>query len=346
MIVANKEMLTVVKIYSCNELILRESFDLSVKGIELGLRRANPESEKRFDPQTVIVSAEGRGQINENVAERLTQLESGKVPIGSSEWRTFDHSLRPGDDIGKWLLPRAILPENVRNSFSAIESKIDEALDLLVEYVRWREASTRFRRPFRVLFERCRWRVGDGSWCLLPQDSHVELIDNSLLDIGPALIANLRKEIGEFRGEPLSHELWREAWALLDEGPRSALLMGVAAGEVGFKELIAELVPDAKWLALHMPSPPLATLVESYLPLLPVRQMFDGKIRQPTKPNMDELKKAVSRRNNAVHRGEIVSRSDAKRALVLIRELLWLFDFYAGSDWARSRAMGLVGLSS
>lgn len=83
-IVANKEMLTVVKIYSCNELILRESFDLSVKGIELGLRRANPESEKRFDPQTVIVSAEGRGQINENVAERLTQLESGKVPIGSS----------------------------------------------------------------------------------------------------------------------------------------------------------------------------------------------------------------------------------------------------------------------
>ncbi len=55
--------------------------------------------------------------------------------------------------------------------------------------------------------------------------------------------------------QPLAHELFREAAEQQSENPRSCLILGVAAAEVGFKQLVGSLVPDAKWLADNAPSP-------------------------------------------------------------------------------------------
>lgn len=338
---AEKQILSVSKAYSCRELVIQDDFDLTVSNVQIRVLRSMDRTVAELG--SVVLSAEGRCGINESVAARLAELGSGIVPSGSSDWKTMDKTYRPGDEFGNLVLPRRILPENVRNSLSTVERAIDAALKLLVEYVRWRKAATRFRQPLGLLLDQCRWRVASEEWRTLPQDLHARFLDNSQVEIGSEFVACLGKSIGEFRGEPASHELWREAWAIHGEGPRSALLMGVAAAEVGFKELTARLVPDAEWLVLNIPSPPLVTLIQEYLPKLPVRQRFDGEVRLPTKQNIDQLKKIVGRRNSAIHRGEPVSVEEAESALVLIRQLLWLFDFYGGSDWAKSRAAGITG---
>src|SRR5882724_4834683 len=65
---------------------------------------------------------------------------------------------------------------------------------------------------------------------------------------GPMTPANeLCKEVVELRNagtqEPLGHQLFREAWNHRNLRPRSALVIGVAAAEVGFKQLVGSLAP-------------------------------------------------------------------------------------------------------
>lgn len=66
--------------------------------------------------------------------------------------------------------------------------------------------------------------------------------------------------------QPLAHELWRESWNLRHASPRSSLVVGVAAAEVGIKQLIALLVPGAESLVEHLPSPSVTTLIRRVLP--------------------------------------------------------------------------------
>ena len=53
--------------------------------------------------------------------------------------------------------------------------------------------------------------------------------------------------------EPIGHELFLEAWELRKSNPRSALIIGMSAAEVGFKQCIGKLVRDAEWLATNAP---------------------------------------------------------------------------------------------
>jgi hypothetical protein len=79
--------------------------------------------------------------------------------------------------------------------------------------------------------------------------------DRSQLEPGGlAAVADL---VTSSQREPVAHELWREAWNLRHTNPRSSLVIGVAAAEVGLKQLIAASVPDAASLVENIPSPPL-----------------------------------------------------------------------------------------
>jgi hypothetical protein len=104
--------------------------------------------------------------------------------------------------------------------------------------------------------------------------------------------------------EPVSEELLREAEAQPHANPRSSLLLAVAAAEIGFKELVADLVPGAEWLALNLQSPPLVKMLKEYLPMLPVR--VGGPALPPPKPIPQILDDAVRRRNELSHRGDPV----------------------------------------
>jgi hypothetical protein len=54
--------------------------------------------------------------------------------------------------------------------------------------------------------------------------------------------------------EPVALQLFREAWELKRSNPRSALAIGIAAAEIGVKDLIASLIPNALWLVTPSPA--------------------------------------------------------------------------------------------
>jgi hypothetical protein len=80
---------------------------------------------------------------------------------------------------------------------------------------------------------------------------------DGLSTIDPDGLQQVATMVGEQVRQPLAHEMWREAWNLQYRSPRSSLVIGVAAAEVGFKHLVALLVPPVESLVEHIPSPPL-----------------------------------------------------------------------------------------
>jgi len=101
------------------------------------------------------------------------------------------------------------------------------------------------------------------------------------------------------------------------------------------KQLIAALVPDARWLVEELPSPPLSTMVKDYLKELPIRADVPPARRSP-KHLRRLLHDAVEARNQVVHRGTTPAVS-LRETLTGIREFLYLLDFYCGHSWAIER---------
>jgi hypothetical protein len=121
---------------------------------------------------------------------------------------------------------------------------------------------------------------GDGSGWLkvsLARSIHLGVgmaFKKSLKDVPPEEIVRM-VESGD--QEPVAHQLFREAWELRSSNPRSAIAIGIAAAEIGVKDLIASVVPNAHWLVKETPSPPVVKILREYLPMLPVRGRFQQK---------------------------------------------------------------------
>jgi hypothetical protein len=135
--------------------------------------------------------------------------------------------------------------------------------------------------------------------------------------------------------EPLGRQLFREAWSQKDSRPRSALVIGVAAAEVGFKKLVGSLVPQAQWLVDEVQTPSLYKMLSKFLPTLPVRARFEGKSVCPPKALLHQLEEAVKCRNKLVHAGEPPPRWDKlEEMLRSVNDFLWICDVYEGHVWA------------
>jgi len=131
--------------------------------------------------------------------------------------------------------------------------------------------------------------------------------------------------------EPFAHELWREAWGLRLAHPRSALLIGVSALEVGIKHHIAKVVPDAEWLILELQSPPVHRLLNEYVPA--VHDLDEGSLLTAEEKSL--LRKSIERRNRITHAGDqTVDEQMLDNALHLIRGLLRRLDALRGHTWA------------
>jgi hypothetical protein len=147
--------------------------------------------------------------------------------------------------------------------------------------------------------------------------------------------------------EPLAHQLFREAWEQRDINPRSALVIGVAALEAGVKEAAADLVPDTRWLLENLQSPPIDRLLRDFVPLMPARNTFDGAVLPPHRETLKSLRSAINARNKVAHTGKVPPQDETLSSILTpagieetlrsIREVLWLIDYYRGSEWAIQR---------
>jgi hypothetical protein len=228
-----------------------------------------------------------------------------------------------------------LFPKQFQEFTSQVHHKLAESIRLTARVIRWRWAIKSSHKPINST-RGVSWSFDNQSWLAMPTDLY--LVGGGFefyFRVSARLHGEMEALIKAGKTEPLGHELFLEAWGLRSGNPRSALIIGMSAAEVGFKQCIGKLVPDAEWLANNAPTPPLDKMLSSYLPLLPAKLRIEGHVLKPSLRIRSAIKKGIEARNHSVHVGSEPPRGDDLEELLLsIRDLLYLLDFYCGFEWA------------
>jgi hypothetical protein len=229
-------------------------------------------------------------------------------------------------------------PEAVQSFGADLRDHLREAAEKAVKLLRWFRGGSDGHNPIGAVGGLA-YSVDGNQWRPLSTTA----IGNLVIICGiPCLkmTDEVAAAVADLWGteEPLAHELFREAAEQEHKNPRSSLVLSVAAVEVGFKQLVGNLVPDAKWLADNVPSPPLVTMLTDYLPALPTEFRVAGAKPKVPGKLIDTLKKAVLLRNQVAHgKSPKISGSSLHGILAAIHDCLYLFDCYHGHRWAWDR---------
>ena len=223
-----------------------------------------------------------------------------------------------------------------------IYNELSDAAVRTFGVIRWRCALVGPVRPYVSLG--MEWSEDGTVWHSFPRDITLRVGAATVqrkLRSGDA--AELESMISAGAQEPLAHILLREARAAatVTASYSSALIMAMAALEIGAKHLIGKLVPQAEWLAVEAPTPPIVRVLTDYLPTLPARLVLKGKPVIPPQGLIDTLRKATTARNTAIHAGSRELPLDfVNRVVAAVSDMLCIFDFYAGSAWALDHLTG------
>ena len=278
---------------------------------------------------TTVCTAQATLRLSSRLEQDFQALSRSELPEGARSEAEIDKSLG-------YSLPFDLYPEHLRQFLSDTGRYLNAAASVVARLVRWRTDSTLgSHRPFDS-FLRSEWSWDGETWLPLPfrGSGYVKALGAPRLD--ERARASVQEMLEHGVREPVSEELLREAEAQATPSPRSALLLAVAAVEVGFKELVAALVPDAAWLAMEVPSPPLGKMLKEYLPLLPV--LAGAPAAPPPKPFPRILDDAVQRRNTLAHSGaEPPTHEELEALLDCVHTILRQFAYYRGQTWARSQ---------
>ncbi len=219
----------------------------------------------------------------------------------------------------------------LRDTMGTLYTNVVRSITIL----RWRCGLTEGPpHPFRNV--KLEYSTDGESWLNAPDfrkfELHVSYSVNRQL--GPQIGKEVVELIKTQTEEPLGRQLFREAWALKNANPRSALIIGVAAAEVGFKRLVGYLVPHSEWLMDEIQTPSLEKMLHSFLPTLPVNAQFKGKVLRPPRILLKQLTEAVKCRNKAVHVGQAPpNKTELVQMLRAISDFLWICDLYSGQAW-------------
>jgi hypothetical protein len=240
-----------------------------------------------------------------------------------------------------WDVPEELKP-SLDPFVRSIHEKLTEALHATYTILRWRHALGGTVKPFSSA--RLEWSRTGRKWTELPGPFTPVWIDWNFRKL--SFSSNEADEAKVFlrngTQEPVAHELFREAWDQCAESPRAALVIGMAAAEIGVKDFIAQRVPDAAWLMKEAAAQDWIKLLSDYLPTLlgeaPLRFVSGMDERRTHKdPVIRSLRNGVTLRNGVVHRADQQppSQKDVRNVLLAVRDVLYLLDYYASHKWAR-----------
>jgi HEPN domain-containing protein len=290
-------------------------------------------------PDTVVLEVTGDFNPPRRSAEALRDLAQGMLPADSN----------PEDDLASVIEERRLpaagrglrfseLPNPLRDFSREVARQLVSTATDIFGLIRWRRAMP---GPIEALWSRgiegIEWLDDTGNWHRLPPDIKFEMDPAYILPRStPEEITDLEAMAASGIREPLAHSLFREAQRA--SGQReyaSALVMAIAALEIGVKQLIGTLVPGAEWLALHSPSPPLEQILRDYFPTILADESVGGYVASPTAHLMETVRDAVFSRNVTVHRGHGELQPDfIARVLGAVADILWMCDYFTGQKWA------------
>ena len=220
----------------------------------------------------------------------------------------------------------------------------DSINDMLTEYarntittLRWRLSLSGSHNPFQSFL----WLYGslDGStWFRLPTTTTVSVSDMLVPKVTQQLSEEIVGMVSNRILESVYHEIYRETALHSSSDRRAALVLGIAAAEIGCKKLVSNLVPNSTWLMSEIPSPPLISLLRDYLPIIEPRFSISPEL-------IRVLEAGVQKRNQIVHgKSTSVDHKQVSSVLSAVKGLLFWFDFYSGYEWSEQYARGSENL--
>lgn len=264
---------------------------------------------------------------NQSVFDRI---ERNEIIEDGARW-----AQRYKDGKGKEIFLPSLdkFPQHFRSLVRQVNRELLEAVRVVVDAIRWRTNTLGPHNPISVigLF----WSKDKEFWHPAPLALSVRIEEFPAVCIDEEVRSDINEIIKNGLREPVHHELFREAWRQRNENPRSSLVMGVAALEAAIKTTIGNLIPSASWLVENLPSPPVTRLLQEYVPRLPAINKIEGKVVSPPKHIMASIKQAVTIRNQVAHiGGKAPSPERLDNILQVIRDVMWLLDYYCGYAWA------------
>jgi hypothetical protein len=287
-------------------------------------------------PECAALCVKKTCQPSQEVHDSLAELASGKLPVGSNLEFVKNQVDANGQFKPGFAVPLAALPDFLQKFCHTIYDELYETGQSWAQLLRWRLGLTS-GQPQALYFKNLEFCMDGQSWHPLAQFISLKIrfgIPESSSGITGEVLESAAELRQKNESEPISRVMFREAWNLQQGNLRSALMIGYAAVETGCKEFIGKLVPNAKWLAMEAPTPPLPSILKNYLPTLPVRLTVGGRVFIP-----DRLRKAVREameaRNTLAHSGVLDLTADQlENILRCFNDLLWLLDLYGGQRWA------------
>jgi hypothetical protein len=298
------------------------------------LRAPSADEQKRGHSVTdAFCTAFASREVNAANAAVFRKIELNQVILGEEQHGggSWEYTTPEGVRIKTPSLSK--LPQSFQSFISNVSDELRDIAGRTVLSLRWRLNARGPHQPFSSLG--LHWSTDGEFWHPAPLDLHVTVEMLGPVDAPPELRASVQDLVKSGSSEPLHHGFFREAWAQRKTNPRSALVTGMSAAELSVKYCISTLVPGAEWLATHLPTPPLVRILTDYLPKLQARCTFGGKTKAPPKTILDSLRKGVTLRNEVTHAGTATPSAQAvEEILCSVQDLLWLIDYYSGSDWA------------
>jgi hypothetical protein len=278
-----------------------------------------------------------------SITAAFEELARGQLPSGS-ETTYADETLVAGDGhslVDPSSVTVKVLPEAMRKFVTDVDTELSAGARKALSLFRWRHDAEVSNQSFDAA--EIEWSLDGITWRVIwLSESRVRIRSRlRLVNLVP-LAARAGEEVERLAAagmsEPLAHQLLREAREIYFDfdQPRAALVIGMAALEVGIKACISVLVPDAKWLVEHVPSPPVDELLTKYLPELPVQASFAGASVAQPKQTIAVIRMGIEQRNNVVHRTDQrePDASFIRRLLDAVEDVVWLLDYYSGHEWA------------
>ena len=269
-----------------------------------------------------------------DVATMFASLADHRLPPGSKMTDRWPEYIAPDGQIKEnYVVPLSLLPQAFQAFTEHIRRELSDHLRRTVHLLRWRYAITGPHNPFG--YRSFDWSYDGQQWYAMPTTTYAHIEEISVLRVSDIAYAEIEALVKDMPGEPIGHELFREAWHQKHSNPRSALVIGIAAAEVGFKYCVSVLVPQARWLVENVPSPPLGKMLRQYLPILPVRLTIHGDVKAPPSAIVKTIEEGVELRNKIAHAGTVaLTYEKLEEILLAIRDLLWILDYYTGHNWA------------
>jgi len=228
----------------------------------------------------------------------------------------------------------ARLPHPLHEFSKSLAEDLLECAERVARSLRWRSGILGCHRPLdsRQFF----WSLDGHKW----QEAHglfaERRVEGSPVSRIPTCVhEDVQRLLDDGDLEPIGHELYREAWHESIDNPRSAVVMAMAAAEVGVKQCLITLERKVEWWINTPPTPRLGRILKDYLPKLPKHCTEPNKIPTLKKNLLKMLQKGTKLRNRTAHsRARPPNCGEIVEVLIAVHDLLYILDYYCGHEWA------------